>query len=80
MERTDRLGRQVCTASIYATVATSYASLTRVAMAKDTAAAAAELYRHAARYNRAFAAALMCRGGDCGDAQAIWSKGSIWSE
>lgn len=77
VEKVDRVGKAECTDSIYATVATSYAFLAQNALPADTAAAA-NFYRLAAKYNRAFAAALMCRSGNCRDSQDIWSGNSIW--
>ena len=71
VESVDKNGKDRCTASIYATVGTIHTLAGREA--KDSAKALNH-FKNAARYNRAFANALMCNAGSCGDSEQFWAN------
>lgn len=79
VERVDTLGKAECAASTYASIATAHTVQAHEALPND-AARAVRFYRLASRYNRAFAATLMCKEGDCAASKDIWSGGGIWKE
>jgi hypothetical protein len=74
VEAVDKLGKDVCTSSVYATIATSYALMAKKLPATDVAGQLL-LYRNAARYNRLFGNAAMCSKGDC---KAAEGEGDFW--
>lgn len=79
VEQVDQLGRAECTGSIYASIATIYLVQANNAFSSN-AVLAANLYRNAAKYNRAFAHAVACRIGDCEAAESFWDPQSLWQQ
>ncbi len=74
VESIDRMGRQECTASIFASIATTYTIRADAAMEADKATAA-YLYKTASKYNRAFGVAALCRNTKtCEAAEDFWMR------
>jgi len=76
IEDIDRVGHGACTASVYATMGTSWALLANAALSNNPQTAALN-YKRAAFYNRAFAYALACKSGDCDPAAKFWAPDSL---
>ena len=74
VETVDRHGNTGCTASIYASIATSYSILAEGRLAASPKEAA-DFYRIASRYNRAFAYAVECELRDCKNSIDFWKQG-----
>lgn len=77
VEDIDKLGKDRCTASIYATIGTIYKAKGDGSSSHE---AAVVYYRLSSKYNRAFATALMCHGGDCKASIDLWETNSFWSK
>ena len=71
IEDIDKFGKQRCTDSIYATIATIYTIFGDRALT-DNADKAALYYKSASKYNRAFARATACRTGNCAGSKKHW--------
>ena len=73
VETIDRHGTTGCTASIYASIATCYSILADRKLASG-AKEAADSYRAASWYNRAFAYAVDCELRDCRNSIDYWKQ------
>ena len=72
IEDIDKIGKQPCTDSIYATMGTIYKILGNNKL-KSNSYKAAIYYKTAANYNRAFAYATLCSNANiCKDSKAFW--------
>jgi hypothetical protein len=71
VEFTDRIGKKVCTNSIYATIATVNTLLIAKVTASDSVQQAF-LKSETVRYRTAQAAAEKCQSGDCASSVALW--------
>jgi len=66
VEEFDRRGREDCTKSIYATIATIYTIFGDKSVDRGDYREAAENYKTASKYNRAYASAVECNlAGSC---------------
>jgi hypothetical protein len=75
----DQYGRGACTASVYASIATTWLLRGNAERERDPKTAAT-YYKRAAFWSRAFAHAEACKNGNCSDAKKFWDDGGkdIW--
>jgi hypothetical protein len=71
VESFDKYGKLQCTGASYATIATIYTLLGDKQM-ESNPVAAAELYKLASRYNRAFAYSVDCNLRSCENSKYFW--------
>ena len=75
VEETDRFGKDKCTRSVYATIATCYMLMGIEENKAGNFKKAAEYFKYASKYNRAFALSIDClETGDCKKSKEFWSK------
>jgi hypothetical protein len=74
VEEVDRYGKQQCTMSVYATIATIYTMMGDKQL-EGNATKAAFLYKTASKYNRAFAYAVDCHRNNCEYSKKFWDAG-----
>lgn len=75
VEDIDRFGKKECTYSVYATIATCYMYLGNDAKKSGNNEKAAQYYKAASKYNRAFANGVMCKeSGNCQASKNLWGK------
>lgn len=73
IEDIDIIGKEPCTDSIYATMATIYTKFGDEKI-KNNAFKAAMFYKKASKYNRAFAYATSCsNSNNCKDSKVFWN-------
>jgi hypothetical protein len=80
VEHIDRVGKDRCTASIYATLGTMYKIEGDKASNSSDHERVIFYYKLSLKYNRAFANALICNGGDCSGSEELWEESSFWSK
>lgn len=73
VEDIDRYGKQDCTKSIYATIATIY-NILGDQQAKIDPSKASFYHKESSKYNRAFAYAEACNAGNCDDSKKFWAE------
>ena len=74
VQSVDKFGKSACVGAIYATIGTIY-TLIGEPLLSSNPAEAAKNYRLANNYNKAFAAAVICKNGDCKLSEDLWAKG-----
>ena len=79
IEGVDLLGKDRCTASIYATIGTIYKIKGDKSVKSSNNEKTVAFYKLSTKYNRAFANALMCnQESNCKASEEAWKKGSFW--
>jgi hypothetical protein len=79
IEDIDKLGKDPCTGSVYATMATIYKMMGDKARTDGNPENAMIYYKLSSQYNRAFAYAVLCHNGECEMAKTFWAE-KFWSE
>ena len=75
IEEIERFGKDKCTRSVYATIATCYMLMGIDENKAGNFKKAAEYFKFASKYNRAFALSIDCfETGDCTKSKELWSK------
>lgn len=75
IEEIERLGKDKCTRSVYATIATCYILMGIDENKAGNFKMAAEYFKYASKYNRVFALSIDCfETGDCTKSKELWSK------
>lgn len=72
VEAIDQVGKDSCTASIYATMGSVYTILGKDSVKE--APVSLDHYRNASRYHAAFANAVMCNKGNCKPSEDFWGQ------
>ncbi len=73
IEDIDKIGKEECTPSVYATIATIYTTFGDQQLGSN-AKKAALYYKTASKYNRAFANAVICNTKNCDYSTQFWNE------